>query len=88
MFYSWVCSGTLYDLCFAIKLDEGDFSADQVALLNERSNHRHGITAVNSSHYYRTGNIFIVTTPHGGIPCDPEEKLRRSYDIYPPRFTD
>ena len=85
---SFVCSGTLYDLCYAIKSDEGDFTSDQVALLNTRSLTSYGVTMVNCSRFWRTGNIYLVTSPNGGIPCDPEEKLRRSYELYPAKYGD
>ena len=88
MFHSYVCSGTIYDICFAIKSDEGDFTPEQVAMLNAQAPRSIGATEVNCSHFWRTGNIYLVTTPNGGIPCDPEEKLRRSYEVHPAKYGD
>ena len=88
MFHTFVCSGTFYDICFDIKSDEGDFTDEQVALLNERSPIFYGVTSVNCSPFWRTGNIYLVATPNGGIPCDPDEKLRRSYELYPSKYGD
>ena len=88
MIHTYVCSGAVYDLCYAISSEEGKFTADQVALLNANTGNTLGVTEVQCWEYFRTGYIYLVSTPGGGIPCDPEEKLRRSYELIPPRYGD
>ena len=86
MYHTYVCSGRIYDLCYAIKSDEGSFTAAEVALLNTQAPASLGITGVDCHPYWRTGNIYLVATPNGGIPCDPEEKLRRSFEAFPSKY--
>ena len=85
---TYVCSGAVYDLCYAIKSDEGFFTPAQLEMFNTASGHSLGATEIRSYTYFRTGMIYLVTTPNGGIPCDPEEKLRRSYEAIPPKYND
>ena len=82
--HTYVDSGLVYDVCLELKTDKGKFSPAQVASLNARTEHRHEISEVLCMHSNRYGVSYLVTTPNGGIPCDPEGRLPR---IYAARFS-
>ena len=80
---TYVSSGKVYDFCLAISSEDGFFTPDQLAVLNDCTFNFLGITEVRCVSSSTTASprhdpIYVITNPVGGIPCGTVRRYPRN----------